>query len=144
MTQLETNRAREQAQAQLENIREMVKALRDAFDHDTENEDNNDNGNEEKILVSIEEAEEAIREDPLEVSIRTGWHGIGNNPEPDEYRILLYTGGSEVVLIGRLYHNLPIDVFLEYQGCVKPWERYPLDRDEKDDCLTYARQFDFG
>ena len=131
MTQLETNRAREQAQAQLENIREMVKALRDAFD----------NGNEEKFLVSIEEAEEAIRDSPLMVSVRTGWHSTGNNPEPDEYRILLCTGEPAVQLIGRLYHNWPIDVFLEYQGCVKPWERYPLDRDEKDDCLTYARQF---
>ena len=123
MVQLETNGAREQAKAQLENIREMVKAL--------QNEDN-------------EDAEEAIREDPLEVSVRTGWHSPGDNAEPDEYCILLCTGGPAVQLTGNLSHNEPEDVHLEYQDWYKPWARYPLDRDEAADCLRYARQFFFG
>ena len=140
---METNKAKRQAQVQLKTIREMVKALRDAFNYNTQKENNEDNENKEKILISLEEAEDAIRIFPLEVSVRTGWHHPNNDGESEEYRIILRTSGPEVQLIGYLYRNCPKNVRLEYRDMSSPWEEYLLDKDEEEDCFYYVKQFYF-
>ncbi|MDD5355695.1 MAG: hypothetical protein PHY56_04120 [Candidatus Omnitrophica bacterium] len=76
----EVARSEKQAKAQLDSVLEMVLALEDA------REANNDD--------AIEEAEQSIREDALDVEVRSGWHAPdGERHKPEEYKILLCTGG---------------------------------------------------
>jgi hypothetical protein len=49
-----------------------------------------------------EAAREAINNDPLSVEIRSGWYTPGENPEPEEFKILLCTGGPAVQIRGEL------------------------------------------
>ena len=79
-TNQENDRAKDQAKAQFDSIREMVKALRDA-------QDTNDDG-------AIDDARLAIEEDPLSVQVRSGWHSPGEKAESEEFEILLCTGGT--------------------------------------------------
>lgn len=101
-----------------------------------------------------EEAETAIQEDPLSVEIRSGWTAPGTDMEPEEFMILLCTGGPAVRLIGELDQYKQADnVRVEYQDWGTPWTRLAafLDRKESgvtlDDMkkvLIYAQKFYFG
>lgn len=125
-------RAMNQARAQLESIREMVKALDDA-------DEAGDDG-------AREDAVRAIQEDPLSVQVRTDWHtpGDGDN-KPTEYTILLCTGGPAVRIIGDLNEYMePDSVRIEYQDWFTSWTDYLLDDEEIEDVMTYARQFYYG
>jgi len=119
------NRAKEQAQAQLRSIIEMVKAL--------ETED----------LHAREEAEQAIHDGPLEVSVRSDWHDPGGRKdEESEYKILLCTGGPAVRIIGDLDRfGQPETASLEYQDWFTPWESFDVCDDEEQALLAYAGCF---
>lgn len=117
--------ARDQAAAQLESIRELVKA------YDKAREAND-----------TEEAECAIHEDALSVEVRSGWKPVGNELARKEYRILLCTGGPAVCIQGDLgEYGEPVTAELFYQDWGTPWTRYPADIEV---LLTYARCFYFG
>ena len=123
----EKNRARDQARAQLDSIVEMVKAL------ETEDDD------------AREKALETIREDPLEVSVRSDWHSPGEEGESMEYLILLCTGGPAVRIIGELGRfNEPDTAELQYQDWFTSWEDCPITIKEEQALLTYAGCFYFG
>ena len=48
-----------------------------------------------------EEARDAIYETPLSVEVRSGWHAVGEDAgEPEEFRVVLCTGGPHVELTG--------------------------------------------
>ena len=123
----ELERAKSQAKCQLESIQEMVKAL------DTEDD------------AKREAATETIREDALEVSVRSDWHEPGAEQEITEYKILLCTGGPAVRIVGDLdrYHE-PENATLEYQDWYTPWTEYRLDSEEEAAVVKYAQQFYFG
>ena len=124
----DTDTAKGQAQAQLESIRGMVKAMED--------------GEEWEGM----DPEEAIAEDPLEIAIRADWHSPGDEADMDlEYKILLCTGGPAARIIGGLDQwKQPNSVALEYQDWGTPWTELWTDSDEDAAMLTYARQFYFG
>jgi hypothetical protein len=127
----EKDRAKDQARAQLDSIREMVTALKDA-------EEANDD-------EAREEAEQTIQEDPLSVQVRSGWHNPGEKAENEEFEILLCTGGPAVRIIGELdEHNEPERAKIEFQDWFTSWMDYPLDSEEEEDVLTYCRSFYFG
>ena len=91
---------------------------------------------------SADEARERITEDPLSLELG-GWWMPGNDPEPDQYRLLLSTGGPAVRIIGELgMLNEPSSARLEVQNWFKPWTVYP-EADE-DVLLDYARCFYYG
>ena len=118
-----------QAQAQLSTLREMVKAL--------------DGGEEWEGM----DPEEAIAEDPLEVSIRADWHSPGGGPPGAEleYKILLCTGGPAVRIIGELgEYSEPQTARIEYQDWGTPWTELYTNSEEDEALLTYACQFYFG
>ncbi len=120
-------RAKDQAKCQLESIYEMVKDL------DSEN-----NHKREKAL-------QTIQEDPLEVSVRAGWHTPGQNAEDEEYLILLCTGGPAVRIIGDLGgYKEPESAKLQYQDWFTEWENYPLTDEDEKAVLKYVRTFYFG
>jgi hypothetical protein len=120
--------AREQGQAQYDSIRELVARLNDDADNDR--------------------AREAILEDALSVLVRSGWHEPGKDADkPEEFEILLCTGGPAVRLIGTLnQYGEPETVGMQVQDWFQPWTEFrpataPHDQDV---LLTYARCFYFG
>ena len=121
----EKTHSEEQAAAQMDNIRELVKALHTK--NDTER----------------EAAEEAIHEDALEVSIREDWHAPGETSPDKEYLILLCTGGPAVRIIGDLnQYNEPENARLEHRDWGTSWTEYHEANNEAV-LLEYARQFYF-
>ena len=119
--------AREQGQAQYDSIKELVAGL----------------GDEEKA----DSAREAITQDPLSVLVRGGWHEPGKDAgAPQEFEILLSTGGPAVRLIGTLDdHGEPDSVRLQVQDWFQPWTDFQPQGNDRDAVLmSYAQCFYFG
>jgi hypothetical protein len=125
------DRGRSQAQAQLESIREMIDALNAAEEVDDSD--------------AIDAARQTIEEDALSVEVRSGWHSPGGESEPEEYRILLCTGGPAVQIIGDLNEHMePSRARLMYQDWFTPWQELILDEDGYAALRRYAGVFYFG
>lgn len=85
-------------------------------------------------LADLEEAangcddEDAARrlldEDPLEVTFRSSWVSAGVDMQPDEFCILLTTGGPAVRVIGELDSGSVYLARLEVQDWGTPWTAY--------------------
>lgn len=91
-----------------------------------------------------EEAEQRIHEDPLSVQVRSGWYSITDDkPAPEEFEILLGTGGPATRIIGELdEHNEPSRARLQAQDWGTQWTDYRGGNSET--LLTYCRCFFFG
>jgi len=127
-----TEWARTQAVAHLETIVELMQRLRAAQD------------------AGDEAAEEAARAEldelPLEVLVRSGWRRPGEDDgTPEEYQILLSTGGPAVRITGVLgRYGEPTTAVLQYQDWGTPWTEYPADDEEAQALLEFAREFYYG
>lgn len=73
---------------------------------------------------SREDAERAIFEMPLSVEVRSGWHAPGAEAEPEEFQILLSTGGPALRIRGELDRGSPSRAWLEYQDWGTPWTQF--------------------
>ena len=76
---------------------------------------------------------ERIYEMPLSVSVRSGWQqrGVTDQP-PEEYELLMGTGGPAVRIYGRLdQYGQPRSAELQGQDWFTPWERTTVDQDEE-------------
>lgn len=98
---------------------------------------------------SREDAEQRIHEDPLSVEVRSGWHSPGEAgadvSAPEEFCILLSTGGPATRIIGELNeHCEPTRARLQAQDWFTVWTDYTGDAISQDDLLTYCRCFYFG
>ena len=104
---------KQQAQAQVSRIVGMIRALNCDYDRLEELretrfvsgfEDADELADLEELageFESEEEARDAIYETPLCVEVRSGWHSVGEDAgEPEEFRIVLCTGGPHVELTG--------------------------------------------
>lgn len=113
----------------LEDIKKLVVALRVA-------------GTDE----AAEAALNAIYEDPLSVEVLYGWRNAGSSPgNPEEYRIVLTTGGPHIEIRGKLnVHNLPATASLIFQGWFEPEIMYPESEEDEKILLEYASQFYYG
>lgn len=132
MSKDDLKRAKQQAQAQFDSIREMVKRLQKA-----------DKGTDE---AEREAARREIEEDPLSVMVRDGWRQPGGaSLGPEEYEILLCTGGPAIRLVGQLGdHNEPETAQLEYQDWFTPWTPWQSRAaNAQDILLVYAQSFYF-
>jgi hypothetical protein len=149
--------AENQAKAQAESIAQMVAALECDYDEltlldasDGTITDYHDGGAEQLAKLrdaagnceSEDEARERIQEDPLEVTVRSGWQSSGEDLEPAEFNILLCTGGPAVRIIGELDDDMqPTRAWIEYQDWGTPWTHlYPMPI-EHETLLTYCREF---
>lgn len=102
--------------------------------------------------VSLEEARRVIEEDALSVQVRSGWHNPGDSEgaKPEEYEILLCTGGPACRIIGTLdEHGNPDTARLEVADWFQSWTEYRPKVSEDDFnsepvLLEYARCFYFG
>jgi len=124
----DTERALEQAQAQLDSIKEMVEALR--------------------IAKTDEERDDAlttIQEDPLSVEVRSGWVSPGRDMEPEEYMLLLCTGGPAVRITGSLNDFFEPDTAkIEYQDWFTPWIEMVISNEDEAVLLEYCQTFYFS
>lgn len=120
-------RSREEAEACLRHIGELVLNLNNSTDD------------------QYDAALEAIEEYPLALTVRAGWTSITDRLEADEYCILLSTGGPAVRLTGPLSTELePIGAALEHQDWGTPWTALPLTLDQEQMLVTYASQFSYS
>jgi len=145
----EENRAKEQAQLQLESIIELVNWLEHT--QECENPDcqrgasGGDFWENRDEYHNQDNAEQVISEDPLSVQVRSEWHTPGENNESLEFTILLCTGGPAVRIIGELNeHQEPESARIEYQDWFTAWEDMPLTSEQQEKVLTYCRQFYFA
>lgn len=93
-------------------------------------------------------ARTTITESVLSVQVRSGWHSPGYESDhgemgtPEEYEILLSTGGPALRILGRLnQHCEPESAELQMQDWGIPWERYPAPEAT---LLAFASHFWFG
>jgi len=96
----------------------------------------------ESILEMV--AIQTIYDDPLSVQVRSGWADSKEDFEPEEFAILLCTGGPAVRLIGELDNGEPTSVRVQFQDWFTPWEDYPITSEEEEKVLVYCRHFYFG
>lgn len=81
-----------------------------------------------------DEARDAIYETPLSVEVRSGWHAVGEDAgEPEEFRIVLCTGGPHVELTG----DIGGTVRVVFKGWGESGEYYP-DADERSALDTFV------
>lgn len=94
--------------------------------------------------ASEEEAREAIEQDAISVEVRTGWMTPGNGEElvPEEFRIVLCTGGPHVELQGDLDRGTPARIRVIYKDWGTSGEYFP-DAEEREALETYCAQFYF-
>ena len=74
-----------------------------------------------------EDAERAIQEDPLSLQYRSGWYTPGSEEslDPEEFEVLLATGGPAVRIIGEFGERGSIDsARLQAQDWFTPWTNY--------------------
>lgn len=163
MAHVEVDHAREQAEAQLSRIRDMLARLEHARDCKDDDDcdmlintgEPDENGN--SIYVwpvdmewtrqeyhDVNAAEESISEDPLSVETRSGWHAPGEEAEDEEFCILLCTGGPAVRIVGDLgRYGEAHSARLEYQDWGTPWTEYIGDHHSSNVAILqeYANYF---
>ena len=90
-----------------------------------------------------DDARQVILDDPLSLLVRSGWYEPGGDSTPEEFELLLTTGGPAVRIIGELNeHSEPCRPRLEVQDWGTRWTEY--NRYDQDILLTYCRNFVFG
>lgn len=101
--------------------------------------------------IDADDVRQEIQEGPLSVQVRNSqWRSPGEmlDPEdnkPDEFEILLSTGGPALRLFGDLgAWGDPTDVKLQHQDWGTPWTDYDLSHDDEEIVLTWCRVFYFG
>lgn len=89
---------------------------------------------------------ERIEESPLSVEVRSGWHVPGAEDDgPEEYMILLSTGGPALRIVGDLDHHCePKSARLEYQDWGTPWTERICTGSDHDALMTFVGCFYFG
>ena len=92
---------------------------------------------------SEEEARQQIEEDPLALRVRSGWVFPSKDMKPEEFELLLGTGGPAMRIIGDLDDSYePYNCRLEVQNWFTPWTEY-LQADQEV-LEAYCRVFWFS
>jgi len=85
---------------------------------------------------------QAMGEQALSVDVRSGWSTPGEL-EPEEYQVLLSTGGPALRIIGRLDRGQPSSARMQHQDWSTPWIEWAPGANEEA-LLWFAGLFWFG
>lgn len=97
------------------------------------------------VQTDADAVRERIQEGPLSVEVRSGWYSPGDDSTPEEFCILLSTGGPALRLVGDLdERGEPVRAYLQHQDWGTPWTDYYAGAGSDAVLLTYAQQFYFG
>jgi hypothetical protein len=94
--------------------------------------------------TSREDAEQRIQEDPLSLQFRSGWSSSKEEMEPEEFELLLGTGGPAVRIIGEVGPSGAENPHLQIQDWWKPWTDYNGTEADEAALETYCRCFYMG
>jgi hypothetical protein len=148
------NHAEQQACAQYESICRLLDAVEVDYDRLEELKESMggedwtaDDADELEMLqadagecTDEDDARERLSEDPLEVTVRSGWVSQGDKMTADDFQILLCTGGPAVRIMGELDANgAPCRAWMEYQDWGTPWTQY--FGAEQSRLIAYAENF---
>jgi len=103
------------ARGQLESIKELYRNYKQAeSDGDYTRED---------------EIREQAQDEALSVEFRSGWSSNPEEMKPEEFKILLSTGGPACQIVGKIDYGScePIDIEIQYQDWGTPWEPLQLN-----------------
>lgn len=95
----------------------------------------------------LEAIEQEAREQPLSIEVRGAWHAPGEQPgeQPDEWRMLLSTGGPALRLRGDFNdHGEPTDPAMEWQDWGTPWTLQDTTSEEDEALCWFAGLFFFA
>ena len=102
---------------------------------------------EDTTTERIEKIQQQVQEWPLSVDVRcTSWRSPGTEDwEPDEFQILLSTGGPAMRITGDIgEHGEPCNPLMQVQDWFKPWTTCNTT-DEQDEALRwFCSEFYFG
>jgi len=144
-------RAKNNAIAHLRTIKEIITALNEV--EELEAHIDTTKFETEGVTV-LYDGEDCSREDildiihtmPLSIMIRNDWHTpFENTNKPEEFTILLSTGGPACQIYGELNEYFyPCNVKIQYQDWFTPW--IDLETSEEDDDILeqFCQQFYFG
>lgn len=91
-----------------------------------------------------DEARTRIEQDALSVEVRSAWVSVGEDMTPDQFRIVLCTGGPHVELEGELDEHLqPYRVWMNYKSWGESGE-YHGENFDHDALIAYCLCFYFG
>ena len=148
--QEDTERACQQAAAQLASIAEMVEWLTHARECTASGCAEGCTGGDGYANTQEYHDEEAAREfltdSPLSVEVRTDWHAVGavEAAKPTHYKILLCWGGPAVQIAGSLnQYNQPDSAELQYQDWFIEWMHFPMTGEDEAVLIAYATEFYF-
>ena len=126
------------AQAWMGSISEMVEALDSTIAGETGTIDGEE-------FEDEDDARERIQESALSVCVRSGWYVPGGDSSPEEFEILLTTGGPAARIVGDLdEYGQAESATLEHQDWGTPWTRLAISEDEREALLTFVNCFYFG
>lgn len=161
--------AKDQAQAQLRSILELVAAYEMDWERFEEMKEEREFFKKEELYAELVEWEEenleeweelaeiagdyedqvlvreAMLENALSCETRTDWSSNSGDNEPAEFRLCLMTGGGHVEVMGELgQYGEPVQAWIQYCDWGTPMTRLHISPDDEANLLTYCEQFYFG
>jgi len=135
----DAQQAEDQARAQVESIVELMEALETARECG------------EVLLEGYDYDEEGmmerIQENALSVEVRRSWYLPGSEDKPDQFCILLCTGGPAVRIVGDLdnYLQPSSPVRVQFQDWGTPWTEWlGITSKQREHVLAYCQMHYFG
>ncbi len=87
-------------------------------------------------------AREAIQEDPLSFQVRSGWYSPGSEDnEPEEFELLLSTGGPATRIIGDIDRGNLTNPRLQAQDWFTGWQDIRTSSEEDEALQRYVDEF---
>ena len=86
---------------------------------------------------------EKAQDEALSVEFRSGWTSNLESMEPEEFKILLSTGGPACQIIGKLdQYKQPTDIEIQYQDWGTPWEPLQLNSTYADESPNITSDYE--